>query len=518
MENNVEQKTLKQLIERRHPEYDEQISHWDFLQETYEGGRAWFGKHIFQYLKEGADEYAARVKRAYRFNHTREVVDLLNKYIFKTTIARSESAPEVIRRFWQSSTKNGLPIDQFAREISKKSSIGGRIWVVVDSTNSEDVVTKADEKRSDARVFAYAVTPQHVLDFSYDERGELNWILIHEVGRDDDNPLTSTGVLVNRYRLWTREEWTLLKVVKSGRQTVIEVDDEGFHDLGVVPVVRVDNTVSDEPWTSPALIADIAYLDRAVANYLSNLDAIIQDQTFSQLAMPAQGLLSGEKGYDKLVEMGTKRIFLFDGEGGTAPFYLSPDPTQAQLILEAVNKIISEIYHSVGMAGERTKQDNSMGIDNSSGVAKAFDFERVNSLLLSKADSLELVENRICHLAALWGGEKVKEDEMWVSYPETFDVRGLYDEFDIATKLAAVEAPDTMRQEQMKIVVSKLFPRLEDGLKKKMLDELKDWPVKPDPIALAPTGPLPIPTKSKQGQNNNKSAVDTRTSSSDAQK
>lgn len=518
MEND-QQKSLKQLVERRHPEYDALIDHWNFLQATYEGGRAWFDDHIFKYLKEGDGEYKDRITRAYRFNHTREVVDLLNKYIFKMDISRSEDAPDSIKGFWGNATKNGMPIEQFSREISRKSSIGGRIWVVVDSTNSEEVRTKADEKRAGARPFAYAVMPQHVLDFSYDEHGDLNWILIHEIGRDDDDPLESSGKLVNRYRLWTRTEWALFKEEKQGRKTVIVEDGRGEHGLGEVPVVRVDNLISDEPWSAPALIADIAYLDRAVANYLSNLDAIIQDQTFSQLAMPAQNVLPGEDAYQKLVDAGTKRIFLYDGEGNGKPFYLSPDPAQARLILEVVNKIISEIYHSVGMAGERTKEDNSMGIDNSSGVAKAYDFERVNSLLVSKADALELAENRICRLAAMWAGEKVKDGETWVTYPETFDVRGLYDEFDIATKLSLIEAPDTMRQEQMKTVIEKLFPRLKEEVKNKMLNELKGWPPKPDPMmpTAAPGSKLPDPKKSQQGQNNKRAPVDARTSSSKSQ-
>jgi RNA polymerase sigma factor (sigma-70 family) len=97
--------------------------------------------------------------------------------------------------------------------------------------------------------------------------------------------------------------------------------------------------------------------------------------------MPAQGVNAGDEAYDKILELGTKRIFIYDGEGGTQPFYLSPDVKQAELILKVVNKIIAEIYHSVGLAGERTKDDNAQGIDNSSGVAKAYDFERVNSLL-----------------------------------------------------------------------------------------------------------------------------------------
>jgi len=519
--DNEQQKQLKALVERRHPEYDALIGHWNFLQATYEGGRAWFSEHIFKYLKEGDGEFGDRITRAYRFNHTREVVDLLNKYIFKMDIVSSEDAPESIRRFWANSTKNGMPIDQFRRELSRKSSIGGRIWVVVDSTNAGDVVTKADEKRVGARAFAYAVMPQHVLDFSYDEHGDLNWILIHEVGRDDDDPITSSGKTVNRYRLWTRTEWKLFKEEKQGRKTVIVEDGGDSHDLGEVPVVRVDNLISDEPWSSPALIADIAYLDRAVANYLSNLDAIIQDQTFSQLAMPAQNVMPGESAYTALVEAGTKRIFIYDGEGNGKPFYLSPDPAQARLILEVVNKIISEIYHSVGMAGERTKEDNSMGIDNSSGVAKAYDFERVNSLLVSKADALELAENRICRLVALWAGDKVEEGDSWVTYPETFDVRGLYDEFDIATRLSLVEAPDSMRREQMKTIIEKLFPRLRDELKDKMLGELDKWPPEHDPMTLgAPPAGSKLPTPkgdNKQGQNNKREPVDARTSSFESQ-
>ena len=73
-----EQKRLKALIARRHPEYDESVKHWDFLEDTYEGGREWFKDNIFRYIKEGDQEFADRVDRCYRFNHTREVVDLIN--------------------------------------------------------------------------------------------------------------------------------------------------------------------------------------------------------------------------------------------------------------------------------------------------------------------------------------------------------------------------------------------------------------------------------------------------------
>lgn len=478
----MNQKELNAFIKRRHPRYKENEAHWQFLNACYVGGRSWFDDNIFAYHKEGESEFKARRERAYRFNHTKEIVDLVGKYIFKVPASRREDAPEVVKEFWKRATRNGLSIDDYMRQVDRKASIFGRVWVVVDSTKKEESASREEEKQSDDRIISYVVEPYNMLDMSYDENQELNWVLIAEYEREDDDPFFSSGAVLPRFRLWTRTEWHLFKAKpKQGTdEFIVEKIGEGEHGLGVVPVFAADNIASDDPYTSPALIGDIAYLDRAVANYLSNLDAIIQDQTFSQLAMPAQNLLPGEDSYNKMLEMGTKRVFLYDGEGGSQPFYLSPDIKQAQVILDVINKIINEIYHSVGVAGERTKQDNAVGIDNSSGVAKAYDFERVNALLASKANSLETVENRLVKLVMLWASEDYDDEDKFVLYPDNFDVRSLYDEFEIAARLAAIDAPDEMRREQMKLVIDKLFPKLKKDLKEKMIAELKEWPPKID--------------------------------------
>jgi hypothetical protein len=479
-----DQKRLKTLISRRHPKYEENSKHWDFLEDTYEGGREWFKGNIFRYIKEGDNEFSDRVDRCYRFNHSREVVDLINKYLFKQNISRSTDVPECVAEFWKKTTKSGLNIKDFARQISKKTSMVGRVGIVVDTTAPKDkVLSKADAKAAGVRTYAYIVGPEQLLDYSFDQDGALSWVLIREAVRDDKDPFTSSGAETDRFRLWTKTDWRLFEEQQRGRKKIVVEVDNGKHNLGTVPVILADNVVTDEEYESPALIDDIAYLDRAVANYLSNLDAIIQDQTFSQLAMPAQNVLPGEDNYTKLVEMGTKRVFLYDGEGGSQPFYLSPDVKQAELIVTVVNKIIGEIYHTVGLAGERTKQDNAVGIDNSSGVAKAYDFERVNALLAAKADSLETIENKLTRLVALWGGEEDTIKDDLVSYPDNFDTRGLYDEFDISARLMLIEAPDSIRQEQMKMVLDKLFPQLAADLRKKMEDELKSWPISPIEMA-----------------------------------
>lgn len=485
----------KKLIERRHPAYEETLAHWDFVESTYNGGREWFAKNIFKYVKEGQDEFQDRLKRAYRFNHTREVVDLVNKYLFKVPITRRvDDSPEAVKSFWLKATKNELDIDAFMRRVSIMSSIYGRVWIVVDRKGgeAEGQLSRADAQAAGGDPYAYFVTPQHVLDMSYDENGKLRWILIHEVGRDDADPHSSTGKPVHRYRLWTTTGWELYVVKKEGRKTVVDLEDLGDHNLGIVPVIPADHVVSEELYTAPGMVDDVAYLDRAVANYLSNLDAIIQDQTFSQLAMPAQGLLPGEKGFDKLVEMGTKRIFTYDGESGAMPFYLSPDVKQAQLILSAIVRIISEIYHSVGLSAERTKDDNGGGVDNASGVAKGYDFERTNALLTNKADAMEAVENRLVALVMLWTGDT--DEPHAVKYPDNFDTRGLYDELELAARLLLVSAPDGVRREQMTQLIDKLFPGLSADAQKKLQAELKSWPpenpaLSADPSSVNGVGP-----------------------------
>lgn len=493
----TEQKELLALVDRRHPSYAERSGHWRFCRATYDGGRDWFPDNIFRYHKEGDTEFKDRIARAYRFNHTREVVRLVTKYIFKSGVIRNtDEAPKEIKRFWKKATLKGAAIDQLMRRVSDLSSIYGRVWVVIDSAVPETVVSRADELKSDASLYAYTVTPEDMLDLSWDDAGKLIWALWRMTHRDAADPVNSSGEVVPRYALWTRDGYAILeeRTKKVGRQVKREivVIRQGDNPIGVVPCFPVDEQESDDPYDVGGLIGDIAYLDRAVANYLSNLDAIIQDQTFSQLVMPAQGLAPGEDDHKKALEAGTKRIFTFDGEAGR-PEFISPDASQAGVILAWVNKIIAEIYHSIGMAGERTKQDNAVGIDNSSGVAKAYDFERVNSLLATKADSLERAEDEALKLAALWLGIELPKDEGdqgdehkdLVKYPDSFDVRSLYDEFEIAENLSLLEAPDEVRREQMRALVAKLFPRHPAAKLDAMAKAIDAWP--PEPPVVEPS-------------------------------
>lgn len=125
---------LSSMYHNRHPLYASMVAHWAFLEATYKGGRDWFNTNIFRYLKEGDKEYNERIERAYRFNHTREVVELVQKYLFKGQIKRNfDEANDVIRELWENTTLGGFDISQFMRQVSVGNSIFGRVAVVVDN-------------------------------------------------------------------------------------------------------------------------------------------------------------------------------------------------------------------------------------------------------------------------------------------------------------------------------------------------------------------------------------------------
>jgi len=484
---------LEDLTQRVHPDYVAKLQHWHFMNDTYESPRDWFARNLFRFVREGDDTYYGRRERAYRFNHTREVVDLVNKYLFKNPPERDQNVPEEVKRFRAKATLSGLTLEQFERQVSRKASIYGRVYVVLDNNAREgEIVTKADERKGKVRLYSYIVTPDQMRDCGFDRDGNYSWILISEKARNDESPFDD-GEVYEQFRLWTKNEWFLLKTVGEADATTVEIVEQGVHGLGVVPVIKCDHIESDNKYSVPALIEDIAYLDRAVANYCSNLDQIINDQTFSQLVIPAAGLLSGIsstinvvdtndpdalKKRREIINLGTSQVLLYDGENGSKPDYISPDPKQAQMIITTIKQIINEIYHTVGLSGERTKQDNSMGIDNSSGVAKAFDFERVNALLSAKAAAMQAFSNRLENLVQIYHGanpEDLDGDTITVEYSVNFDVRSLNDELAIANQFSLLSVPMELRKIQMKDIVDKMYPMLDDAEREKVLAAIDKW-------------------------------------------
>lgn len=471
------------LLEKRHPEYEENREHWCFLTDSFVGGPKWLGKNIFQFHKEGPEEFKDRLRRSYRQNICREVIEIWTANLFKEAITRAADAPEVVKTFWGKVDKKGRDIQAFMEEVSDWSKAVSPCYLVVDlpARKPEDkglVLSKADEdSKGYSKPYVYLVLPQQMLDFSKDEDDNFNWCAIEEFGRDDEDPLTSSREKIRRIRLWTRTEWSLFQVVqrKDGKEDLLLID-AATHDLGVVPVVPVAYKEGLNSGGAISLIDDIAYVDRAIANFESQLGTLVADQCFSQLFIPKNGTEAqfgrdGQGGVNKIIEMGTKRVVTFDGQGNHAPFFGSPDAAQAKFILDLIKQKRVEAYKQAILdseGGEASKNGASTATD------RAYNFKKLNGALVKSAYALQEVEKQLAKLVCLWTGEPVPDLNELVRYPKDFDVKAVADDLNEAILLQSLQQlGPSFWTAYLERLIDKVLPDAEPETKAAIMEEIR---------------------------------------------
>lgn len=464
--NNV-RANIVSLISRRHPHYDELLGEWELFYHSYLNKRAYVDLNLFRFHKEGDREYAARLERAYRENHSKRIVDLINAYLFKEGVTRKTDNARLKK--WISNVNGaGRPLNKFMKLASQWSSVMGRIYIVVDKKSlpeDEKTGTMMDNLNPKAMPYLYCVMPQDMLDIAFDDAGRVKWCLVREVYRDDDDPFDAAEDESERYRLWTGGEWFLYDA---------EGKEIGYGETGLPgpPVVILDNEEIDQ-YSGQSMLGDIAYLDRAIFNNWSRLDAIVCDQTFSQLIFPIEGLppeiVEDRQLREKFLTLATNRILLYSAMAQTPPQWISPDASQAAFILDMTLKLTKQLYAKVGMQAETAEE-----VKTQSGVAKAYDFDKLNSLLAAKADNLEQAEISIIELVKQWMGDTGATIE--IDYPDEFDVRGLMDEIALAESLSVLAISQTFLKEIEKQIAAKALPKAGDDTMKKIFEEIDQKP------------------------------------------
>lgn len=454
----------RSIISNRHPQYSEKLEDWRFFKQSYIGGRQYISDNLRKYFKEGDKEFADRKSRAIRENHTKRVVELINTYLFKQDATR-KTTNTLAQSFLDNFDGKKKSASVFMKNASIWASVYGRVYIIIDRKENDDngkTGTQADN--INAKYYCYLIFPEDVLDIAFDdETGAISWVLVRERFRDAESPYSAKSYTEERYRLWEREKWTLFD--KAGNSV-----EEGETGLDVVPIVYLDNEELDE-YSGESMIADVAYIDRAIFDNWSRLDSIVCDQTFSQLIFPIEALpadiVDNKDLREQFLALATNRVILYSSQAQTEPKWISPDASQAAFILTMLQSMTKQLYASLGL-----QSDTGTEISVQSGVAKAYDFDKVNKLLGSKANALQQCEKEIYKIFAKWAGsESIVVD---VAYPSEFDVKSLIDELDTAERLASLAISDTFTKEINKLVVMKALPKADDTLINTIFKEIDE--------------------------------------------
>lgn len=461
-------KKTQGMPDRTHPLYRQYIKEWNFYEESAQGGKEYYSNEDNLYshrLEDQAGDYQDRLDRVYYLNYCSLVCAIYADYIFKEIVRRP---PDPKIDAWRINTDGkGSDVDTFMNHVSYLSSVYGQVHVVVDSPYAADInvplhVYKAEQERFNP--YSVIVTPQDLRDWSVDEFGNYNWVLIRSRGYRDVNP-NAPRVDDTTYRLITRDHW---KVFDSKGKTI----RSGENPLGEVYMTTCYNSDTNMDSIGESLIKDISRINRVIYNWCSNIDEMIERQTFSQLVMPEDPqaqLEESDEGGDPLRVIGTSQIFTFPSTAGHPPAFISPDRQQIDAIWKMIQQHIDKIYE---LAGLGTVGSQSKFLSQRSGISQAYQFLSINSSLARKAKKLEKTENDIEKLVLKWQNQNEQAEP--VEYPTQFDVLSLEETMESTFGIVGQNFSTTLNIELLQTLAKKAAPVLPTEKLQEIYDEIED--------------------------------------------
>ena len=484
--------TIREIVDNPHPIYLKNCDFWNFLLDSYEGGKDYsqcflsqvkqvgvgssikmhiFGGgpdaqitkagNLFMHPKERSKDYADRIAMSYYYNFCAPIIDIYSDHLFKQPVNEDfGSIKDLVDERRDNIDNRQGSIGEFRKDMADLAQIYGHVFVVTDSVNYEgDVLTMADVFSNNLLPYFTTHHPQNVMNWSLDEFGSPFWVLVREStdGNPDPFAFDKERRELVRYRLWTRQEWILYDADYNEMS-------RGTHGLGVVPITCVFDKKSKKAsnFLGISAIADIALVARDVYNSCSELRQILRDQTFAFLA------LQGNSDEYNAIEVGTSKGLLYPVDRAM-PAYVSPPSSNAEVYFQHIDRQITKMFQLAKLEGGSVQPVQQSAVEQS-GVSKAWDFNQTNSALSKKAGNLEDGETKLWQIFALAEG---REFDGSVEYPHEFSVTSLMDDLNEAEKMMRLELGELVNQEVKTAIIKKKFPRMAEEEVEKLINDMK---------------------------------------------
>ena len=456
------------LAEREHPYFDDYIDRWDLYEAAVKGGKDFITEeNLFSHRLEFTEDYEERLKRGFYLNFCETIPSIYNNFIFKEKVERP---PDVeLEPFRRDADGRGTSISDFIAKVGYLSKIFGAMHVLVDmpQKNEDITYTRRFVKENNISPYCNLIYPRMLKDWSRDSNQNFEWVVVEYNYFRDADPKKERDI-EKYYKLITKKTWRCedadgnLFVFEDGR------DAEGTNDLGFVPLVTSYHKDIDDDRIGESMLKDIVFINRAIFNWSSCIDEMIERQTFSQLIVPDDGTLAedSESGEDPLRKLGTANAWTFNANATHPPDFISPDTSNLQTVWKLIVDHIKEIYRLAGLIG--TSEDMAA---SRSGKAAQMGFLGVNSALADTSRRYQQFENDLSRLSRLQMG---KDSEVYkdVKYPDTFDIQSLTDEVDAYFTVMEKNFSETMNKEMMKKISRSALPMATPDIKTTIEEEI----------------------------------------------
>lgn len=491
-----------------HPDYTANREKWDKYMNLYAAEDVY--QYIYQHPRETEESWTQRVQRAYYYNYTASIIDLIVSYLFSVNITREPSAansdsddseasvesPEdkelkqELQPIFQDADLRGTSYDVFIRMVATFAQVLGHVGVLVDAPNQDAAQTEQDVKDQGIRPYLKLVLPMNLLDWSIDEFGEYEWVKIEVPPVENRSFHQKLDGAERNFLIWTRTNWELWQVIDIPGEdkiaTKLSEGDSPASIRGTVPFAIFKNGRKvNHDWFGDSAVRDIADINIALMNWASLGDEEIANRCLNIMTMERdqQNQIAALISHCNILEY---------SPGSQPPQYLQPGETPLKLIGEWMNRARDEIYRLAKMGGST----GLLGVrEATSGIAYAYEFNETNQSLTAKAAFMEEAETKVFRLIAKWVG---KEFTGTVCYARDFGVDDFLLELDTIMKARmTLTSPSAIRQME-KNFSRKLFAR--NSLKFRQTVDTEIDKAEPIPLPLDSFGTVPsVLTSGKAG-------------------
>ena len=451
------QSTLIDLIKSRHPSYN--LGHFSFLWDAHQGGLM-FGnpKYLERHMMEHEELYAERVKHLYYLNYLKSLNQLVVDYVFQHDEIRRDNSDAP---FLQNVDRIGTPINSFMRMVALRSIVTGLSFIVVDTPDpgNDDVQSREDERTHGIAPYWAFRDRRDVLNWELDELGEPLWVLVREgepVGASYGETLSMRGT-VQMMKLWTRDDWTLIKVEGDNQSAPrVKVLATVAHRFGRVPIIPFYGDKLKE-WVGSSWNEDTAPIAKALMNVCS------LRMEYNYTAAIEQKVFPGDEDDIRNLTTGNLWLIAAPPDSPWQPYVMSCSGKAAEILRQQAIDLRDEIYR---LAKQRIL-NTSAAADGASGTSKNEDFRSTQTNLANLASECERVENR-AHLISM----SVAGEENAAHYPMDFNASSVDSAIDRVLRVQAIDTTDEVYAWNQKDLIERFAKSATAAEKQSMIESI----------------------------------------------
>ena len=386
-----------------HKDYKENVNLWEYFIRSYNGGYDYtIGQYLNRYNLELDNEYNQRLGNTPCDNHCKNIIQIYSSFLFRVKASRdfgSMSEEPSLEPFLKDADLEGNSFNSVMKQAQNYAAIYGHTFMILDKPAIQ-TRTRADELNQEIRPYISIVTPENVLDWNFKREVNGKYYLDYLKIREEVDKDGGTY-----FRLWfpDRIETIYAKDDRSD-PTIIDTAD---NLIGKIPAVILYNSKSHKRGIGQSDLQDIADLQKSIYNELSEIEQLIRLTNHPSLVKTPS--VNASAGAGAVIEMPDEM------DSNLKPYLLQPSGQNLNGLMDSINHKVDAINRIAHTGAVRTTKQQV-----SSGIALQTEFELLNARLSEKADNLEIAEEQLFRLYAMFQNTTFDGE---IVYPNSFNIR-----------------------------------------------------------------------------------------------